>query len=143
VSHHIFEISFPENIGMVSQIPFPEIRTGPDLIYGYIHVCDVSANELEPPIPRFFWDYKDFDLEKTRRSLINFDFSPIFRLPNLEDLVQHLNSIIISVSQGSVPLILAYNIWDMNIYNICSSRCKATPISQLPRPRAPCQIIVA
>jgi hypothetical protein len=56
--------SFPEDIGMFSQIPFPGIRTGHDLLYGYIHVCDVPENGLEPPNPRFFRDYKALTSKK-------------------------------------------------------------------------------
>jgi hypothetical protein len=41
--------SFPEAIGMFSQIPFPGIRTRHDVIHGYIHVSDVPENGLESP----------------------------------------------------------------------------------------------
>jgi hypothetical protein len=49
--------SFPEDVTMFSQIPLPGIKTGHDLIYGYMHICDVIETPQQAQTPRYFRDY--------------------------------------------------------------------------------------
>jgi hypothetical protein len=96
--------SFPENIGMFSQISLPEIKTGHDLIYGFMHVCDFADDNQDTLPVSYYRVYIALDLTKTRRSLEARDFSPILRMADPNDQLQYFNSIIVSVFQENVPL---------------------------------------
>jgi hypothetical protein len=130
--------SYPENIGMFSQIPLPEIKTGHGLIYGFLRVSDVAENGQPSQLPSFYRDYGAFNPIKTRRSLESHDLSPIFSMPDPDEQVRFFNSIILAVFQDNIPLKrcpvkdpvnpwmnseiarliverdIAYNIWDKN-----------------------------
>jgi Reverse transcriptase (RNA-dependent DNA polymerase) len=130
--------SFPEDVGMFSQIPLPGIKTGHDLIYGYLRVSGVTVVDQQTQPPKFYRDYRAIDLTKTRCSLESQNFSHIFRMTDPDDQIQYFNSAIVSVFQDNVPLKrcplknpdnpwmnfeisrmiaerdIAYNIWDKN-----------------------------
>jgi hypothetical protein len=85
-----------------SQLAFPGMNTGHDLLYGYYRVCHMTEDGPTPNVWHYR-DYKSIDVERLFHDVLEQDWTPIFNLPDVKGQVCYFNDLVLSLFERYVP----------------------------------------